>query len=150
MIIDNIKNLIRYDLPHKDAIIDFLRSQDLVSISDGEHDILGRDLFVRVMSYEPKPAVENKFEAHRIYADLQLVVVGCELMQTAAADQLVPVTEYDQVKEYQFFQANGFINDLVIRSNEFAIFFPGEAHRPSCQYLDQKIKVKKLVFKIKV
>ena len=150
MIIDHIKNLSRYNLPHKDAIIDFLKRQDPMTIPDGEHEILGRDLFVRVMSYEPKPANENRFEAHRIYADLQLVVGGCELMQTAPADQLVPMTEYDTQKEYQFFEAKGFINDSVIRSNEFAIFFPGEAHRPSCRYQDQESKVKKLVFKIKV
>jgi len=93
MIIDAITQLSRYSIPQKEKIIAFLKSRDLRSVPDGEHEIDGRELFVRVMSYTPKPAAENKFEAHRVYADLQYVVEGVELMQTAPADQLKPVTE---------------------------------------------------------
>ncbi len=150
MITDNIKQLSRYALPYKDKIIAFLESRDPNLVDDGEHEIDGRNLFVRVMSYEPKPAEENKFEAHRVYADLQYVASGIELMQTAPNDQISPITEYDPIKEYQFYKAGGAINDLVVRQGEFTIFFPGEAHRPSCLYKDQRVKVKKLVFKIKI
>lgn len=150
MILDSIDNLAKYDLPMKDKILAFLKSKDPKTVPDGEHEIDGRDLFVRVMSYKAKPAQENSFEAHRIYADVQFVAQGCELMQVAPTDQLLATTEYSVADEYQFFNAKGFISDLTVREGEFTVFFPGEAHRPSCKHVAYDGVVKKLVFKIKM
>ncbi len=150
MILDHIDHLPRYALPYKDKIIAFLKAQDPKTVPDGEHEIDGRNLFVRVMSYEPKPAAENKFEAHRIYADLQYVADGVELMQVVSSDRLTPITEYLPEKEYQFFSAEKDITDLVVRTGEFTIFYPGEAHKPSCRHESNVGIVKKLVFKIKM
>ena len=150
MIIDHIQNLGRYALPQKERIIEFLNAQDPLAIPDGEHAIDGRHLFVRVMSDHLKPAEENKFETHRLYADLQYVAQGVELMQTAPADRLTPLTGYDATGDYQFFTADGLVSDLVIRAGAFAVFYPGEPHRPGCRSQETTDKIKKLVFKIKV
>ncbi len=150
MILDHIDNLSRYTIPYQDKISAYLKTNKPHDIPDGEHEIDGRNLFVRVMTYAPKPATENSFEAHRIYADLQYVASGIELMQVTPPDQLEPTTDYDPTKEYQFFKSKGIITDCVVRAGEFTVFFPGEAHRPSCQYLSHTDKVKKLVFKIKI
>ena len=150
MILDTIENLSKYDVPAKDKIIAFLKSRDPKTVPDGEHEIDGRNLFVRVMSYTAKPASENSFEAHRIYADVQFVADGVELMQVAPKDQLTATTDYSEKDEYQFFKANGFISDLTVRRGEFTVFFPGEAHRPSCLHASYNGIVKKLVFKIKI
>lgn len=150
MILDTLDQLSRYQIPHARDIITFMASQNPMDVADGEHEILGRELFVRVMSYEPKPAHENRFEAHRVHADVQLVVQGVELMQVAPLDQLKPLTEYDAKGDCQFFSASGFWTDLTVRANTFAIFFPGEAHRPACLYQDHRARVKKFVFKIKM
>lgn len=150
MILDNIQNLSRYALPYKEKIAEFLNSRDPRNVPDGEHEICGRELFVRVMSNELKEANENKFETHQIYADLQYVASGVELMQVTPRDQLITITQYDQNGDYQFFKSEKFITDLVVREGEFTIFYPGEAHRPSCIYQNNKGKTKKLVFKIKI
>lgn len=150
MISDHINNISRYNIPNMDKILHYLSNNDPKQVADGEHEIDGRNLFVRVMSYEPKPAAENKFETHQVYADLQFVASGIELMQLAPADQLTPLTAYDAAGDYHFFSAKVAITDLVVREGEFTVFFPGEAHRPSCRYADNTNKVKKLVFKIKI
>ncbi len=150
MIFDTINQLNHYSIPSKEKIISFLKNNDPRHLSDGEHSIDGKDLFVKVMSYVPKPALEKEFETHRVYADLQYVVTGVELMQTVPSTELKPNTEYDPVGDYQFFKAEHFINDHVVRAGQFMVFFPGEAHRPSCLYQNHTASVKKLVFKIRI
>ncbi len=150
MILDNIQDLKRYNFPKADAILKFIAENDCVNLPDGEMEILGRDLFVRIMSYVPKPADQNRFEAHQVHADLQYVAQGIELMQVAPPDALTPITEYDAKGDFHFFQAKENISDLVVRQGEFTVFYPGQAHRPSCQYRGYAGPVKKLVFKIKI
>ncbi len=150
MILDNIQQLKRYQVPQTEAILKFIATHDCVNLPDGEMEIDGRNLFVRIMSYAPKPADQNRFETHRINADLQYVAQGIELMQIVPSDALTPATDYDAKGDYQFYTAEKNITDLVVRQGEFTVFYPGEAHRPSCLYQNNKGLVKKLVFKIKI
>ena len=150
MITDSIDQLKRYGVPKTEAILKFIAGHDCSHLPDGEIEIEGRQLFVRVMSYIPKPAVENRFETHRIYADLQYLVSGAEIMQTARMNELTPSTEYDNKGDYLFFKDPSAVTELIVKEGEFAVFYPGKPHRPSCAFEGYKGKVKKLVFKIKI
>ena len=149
MIFDNFKNLKRYDIPQIGNILEFVAKKDCSNLPLGQIDIVGTDLFVRVMEYVPKPANENSFETHRIHADLQYIVSGVELMQIASSDTLKPLRDYDLQGDCQFFSSNESTVNVIVRAGEFTYFYPNEAHRPSCQYKKSNQKVKKLVFKIK-
>ena len=150
MIVDKIEHLHRYAVPKTDAILKFIADHDCAALPDGEMEIEGRQLFVRIMSYVPKPAAENRFETHRLYADVQYVVGVAEIMQTARTEDLTPLTEYDPKGDYHFFKAQGAISAFVVKAGEFAVFYPPQAHRPSCSYEGHQGPVKKLVFKIKI
>ena len=150
MITDTIGCLKRYAVPQTGPILDFIARHDCAHLPDGEIEIEGRELFVRVMSYVPKPALENRFETHHVYADLQFVANGIEIMQTARVNDLIPLTEYDQKGDYQFFKNPCPVTDLIVKAGEFAVFYPHEAHRPSCLYEGYPGMVKKLVFKVKI
>ena len=150
MIYDRIESLKKYSVPKADAILDFIAKNDCVNFPDGEHEIDGRNLFVRVMTYEPKPAQENKFETHQVHADLQYIARGIELMQVALPEDLTPITDYDPKTDFRFYTAGKGISDFVVQAGEFTVFYPGTPHRPSCLYKDNKEQVKKLVFKIRM
>ena len=150
MIIDQITNILRYDFPFRLEIERFLAATDPVRVTSPEHVILGRQLFVRSMQYRTKDPREGKFETHRLYMDLQYVVKGSEIMETAPADVLQPLTDYDPKGDYHFFTAGRDISRHLIRAGEFAVFFPGEAHRPCCSPAEGPNEVTKLVFKILV
>lgn len=150
MITDNIDQLKRYAVPKTESILKFIADHDCFNLPDGEIEIEGRQLFVRIMSYVPKLSQENRFETHREYADLQYVVSGAEIMQTARLKDLTPSTEYDNKGDYQFFKVSGGISDLIVQAGEFAVFYPNQPHRPSCFYEGYNGRVKKLVFKIKI
>jgi YhcH/YjgK/YiaL family protein len=148
VIIDSIQQLSRYDIPFQHDIARFLKTADLSALSVPEHIIDGRSLFVRPMTYQTRDPAQGKFETHRLYMDLQYVVKGSEIMETAPADALEPLTEYDPEGDYHFFTAKKDISRAVVRAGEFAVFFPGEAHRPCCSPADGVTDVSKLVFKI--
>jgi YhcH/YjgK/YiaL family protein len=150
MITDSIDHLKRYAVPKTEAILKFIADHECARLPDGEMEIEGRELFVRIMSYVPKPAAENRFEIHRIYADVQYLASGAEIMQTARMKDLSPLTDYDPKGDYHFFKASGAITDLIIQAGEFAVFYPNQAHRPSCLWEGHKGLVKKLVFKVKM
>jgi biofilm protein TabA len=150
MIYDRMKDLSRYEIPMIDEIMTFLKKNDPLSVTGTEIEINGRDLFVRPGAYQTRLPEEGRFETHSVYADLQYVVSGAEVMQFAPAGALTPATEYDVKGDIQFFTAQKDIIDVVVRAGEFIVYFPGEAHRPMCQRGFGPEAVKKLVFKIKM
>lgn len=150
MIFDHVGHLNRYSIPYLIYVQEFLSRSDLYTLTDPEIELRGRDVFVRIMRYVPKHASHNKFETHRAYADIQIVLQGRELMQVAPSEELKVLTEYDNQKDYQFFTVERNISDLVVDYDHFTVFFPGEAHRPSCLVEEGDGEVLKLVFKIRV
>src|SRR5689334_15305776 len=114
MIFDQVGHLSHYThIPMIKDVVEFLGRSALVDLKDPEIEIRGRDLFVRVMRYHPKPAEQNKFETHRAYADIQVMVKGKEIMQFARPQDLKPTTEYDAKNDYRFFTVDKNISDLV-------------------------------------
>ena len=150
MITDNIDQLKRYAVPKADTILKFIAEHDCTQLPDGEIEIQGRELFVRVMSYIPRTAAENRFEIHHVYADVQYVASGAEIMQIARLKDLTPLAEYDKKGDYHFFKSSGATSDVIVQAGEFAVFYPDQAHRPSCAYEGYKGLVKKLVFKVQI
>jgi YhcH/YjgK/YiaL family protein len=152
MIIDTLQNLARYNIRHAEKILAFISRNDCTTLPNEEIPIDGKDLYVRVQSYEPKNKDENKFETHIVHADVQYVSQGKELIQIANIADLTPTMEHDVEKDYRLYSLTKptHCTDLVINTGDFALFLPGEAHRPSCRVGDEIVTVKKLVFKIRM
>ena len=108
-----------------------------------------RDLFVRVGEYVTAPQASKRFETHRLYADVQYLVQGVEVMGIATQGPLLPLVDYDELQDIQFFQTPKYVENLIVSSGDFVLFLPGEAHQPGCLY-QSSVKVKKLVFKVKM
>jgi biofilm protein TabA len=113
-----------------------------------EIEIKGRDLFVRPSSFMTRDADSARFEAHRIYADVQYVAEGVERMQFAPSSALKTVTPYDVTKDIEFFTAEGMISNIVVPAGYLVVFLKNEGHRPCCHYGNTPSHVKKLVFKV--
>ena len=151
MIFDQLSELGRYShIPFLEDVRQFLGRPDLLELTEPEIPVRDRDVFVRVIRYHPKPADQNKFETHRVHADIQVILKGKEIMQTARTQDLKPATDYDNSNDYQFFTVDKDISDLVVNAGDFVVFFPGEGHRPSCLCDDYAGENLKLVFKIRM
>lgn len=136
-------------IPYLDAMLKFMAEHDLMALPTGEHDIVGRDLFLRVFRYAPREAATAKFETHRLYGDVHIVLKGVENIQTVRSELLMPATEYDEAKDIQFFTADRDISDIIVGEQEFAYFAAGESHKPMCRARELSEPIAKFVFKIK-
>src|SRR5688572_2026405 len=68
--------------------------------ADGRYDIEGDDVFALVQSYDTVPSADKKYESHRVYADIQYIVEGSEVIYYAPTAGLVPTMAYDETKDY--------------------------------------------------
>ena len=149
MIIDNIKNLEKYEKVHEQIknVIDFLENFNKNNFKPGRIDI-NENLFASLQSYQTLKAEEKEFEVHKDYIDLQYIVKSSERIDFATKDSYGKSYEID--KEGDFFLTNDIKNHskLFLNEGDFAIFFPGEFHKPGCS-LENDRDMQKIVFKIK-
>lgn len=132
MITDTLQNLPRYRGLHKnlDLAIDWLQSHDLAALPNGRNEVAGDAVFINVMDADLRDAEGTAFEYHRRYADLQIDLTGAEHWGWAAAG--AEDKPFDEAADVGFVtgpeQASG-----TLGAGRFALFLPGEPHKPSCR-----------------
>lgn len=147
MIKDNIKNAnIYYNLsPLMETAFKFLETTDFSQYEKGSYEIKGRDIYMNVEEYTTR--VSSNVEAHKKYIDIQFMISGEENMGVASLDELTVSEEYDDQRDVAFYK--GDVQKILVKENEFIVFFPTDAHLP-CQVVDESRHVKKVIVKIKM
>lgn len=150
MIFDKLINIKKYkNIPNVNLIADFFESNKskISQLQEGDMEIKGKELYVKILRYVPKKAEENNFESHKIYVDVQVIISGIENMQITGIDNVEHIDGYDAIKDVQFFSAKDNISDIIVRKDEFIVFSQGEVHKPGCIHKNICNSVFKLVFK---
>ncbi len=129
-----------------DQAFTFLKRNNLIDLSIGDHELDGRKVFVKVSAYNSKNPEEKFFETHQNYTDIHLVLSGTEYIGSADAAGMTEKTPYDKENDIQFYQVNN-SKSHIAAPGTFFLFFPGEPHRPGVK-IDKSIPVKKIVIKI--
>lgn len=119
------------------AAFEYLRRTDLASVLDGTHQVEGDDVFAMFQHNAMKPRPACRWEAHRKYADIQLVIAGQEGMGVAPLADFDVEVPYDDAKDVGFHRPkhplggpdnNGTV--AWVRTGEFALFLPSDVHMP--------------------
>ena len=128
---------------------EYLARTDLTALPLGRTDIEGDDMYVLLSEAETREPARVRFEAHRRYIDIQLVVRGQEAIGVTPVSGLTTVELYDPAGDIEFFAAPPESATLALRAGDFAVFAPGDAHRPSL-HLDGPHVSRKAVVKVSV
>ena len=129
-------------------VADFLETHDLSTLAPGRIDLEG-GVFLNVCEPYRPYAAGDKWEAHKRYADLQIVVSGDECMDCCALCDCIGAGEYFEEDDYMFYdKCEGSITTVKAFPQTFAYFAPTDPHRPGIKYLSDKVC--KAVFKIPV
>lgn len=134
--------------PRFGAAFDWLLAFD-PKTPDGRHAIAGDDIFALVQSFTTGPANEKEFETHRDRIDIQYVFEGLEQMLCVRAEGLTVRTPYDPARDIAFYHDPADYSSLVCAPGSFAIFFPHDAHKPTCA-VKAPVPARKVVVKIRV
>jgi len=151
MILDRLENSAKYAClgPRFVKAFELLRAGNLMAKEAGTYEVDGRKLYYMVQNYTTKPSEERRFEAHRVYADIQVVFSGREVMGVSQPAGLEMKTPYDEAKDILFFGTPADYTALKMSAGEFVVLFPGEPHMPQCQW-DGPAQVGKVVFKVAI
>jgi biofilm protein TabA len=126
---------------------EYLTRTDLTALPIGRTTIDGDDMYVTVSEAETRSPDQARFEAHRRYIDIQLVVRGQEAIEVAPTSKLATAEPYDATKDIEFFETPKQLATLALHAGEFAVFVPGDGHRPSL-HLDGPHVSRKAVVKV--
>lgn len=117
---------------------------------NGRYGIDGDKMYATVMEYETEEGAPSKFEVHRRYADLQVLIAGHETIFVRMAKGLSVHTPYNPEKDCEFLTA-GSRNDaanLQLFPGCFAFLLPQDAHMGKGVTCLGRSKLKKVVIKI--
>lgn len=151
MIVDDVSNLSRYAsaIPRLEVVARFLAGLDLAALKPGRHDIAGDDAYMNVMEYATVPESERKWESHRKYIDVQIVLRGSESIGYCPASSLGDDGAYSAEHDAVIYGGDCEpCTRLFVPERGFCAFFPGEAHRPGCDSGHADTSVLKAVVKI--
>ncbi|WP_052360979.1 YhcH/YjgK/YiaL family protein [Geminisphaera colitermitum] len=117
---------------------------------------LGEGVFAMEQVYQTKPHNEGRWEAHRAYIDVQVIIQGAELMEIAETSRLQVEEDHTPGRDVLFFRpipagaTGGGASVLLADTGFVGVFFPVDAHRPSLAVTEGRGIVHKTVVKVPV
>lgn len=137
--------------PKLGRAFEWLKANDLKSIKPGQViKVDGDRISAQIHSYDSIRPEEARFEAHRCYIDIQIVVSGSEMIYWSPLSRLTKIqTPYDYARDLVFFEDPDFSIPLRLEAGDYAVFFPSDGHKPKCVVSDP-VKVGKIVVKVAV
>jgi YhcH/YjgK/YiaL family protein len=145
MIIDTLDNLEKYESlnPLFHEVVEFLKKNDLKTLSPGKTEIVGDDLFVNITTAKGKSPEDAILETHKKMIDIQIPLSCAETYGYTPLCQL-PEVDYDKEKDITKYEGPA-QSYLTAEPGMFAIFFPQDGHAPCISVEDE---IMKAIFKI--
>ena len=151
MIVDRLENADLYlaSSPRFAKAFDALRNPRFVHQPDGRYEIDGDRIFCLIQRYTTRPPEKCVVESHRRYIDIQLVVTGVELVRVAHPEGLETTQAYDASSDKALYRPIETMSAVRLGAENFAVFFPHDAHMP-CLQAGEPSDVHKAVVKVLV
>lgn len=130
--------------------VEWLRSQDLLSLAPGRVVIDGEAMYANVDEVTTKPWREIRPESHRRYIDVQCVVSGRERVGATRSDGQQRIVEAQPEKDVYFYEST--VADEVVWeavSGTVYVLYPEDIHRP-CGAVNEPEMIRKVVVKVRL
>ncbi len=149
MVLDLLTYASRYAplLPGLSDAFAFLQRPGTDLLPDGRYPIIGDRVFALVQTYDTQPFAGGFPEAHRRYADVQVVTAGSEWFGYAPLSDQPIEQPYDAARDILFVRGDTLPYRLT--PGAFALFLPHDAHLPGRTTTTPE-RVRKIVVKIQI
>ncbi|EPP1046658.1 N-acetylneuraminate anomerase [Yersinia enterocolitica] len=128
-------------------VLAYLAKTPLAQLSCGRHEIDGELIFMNVMEFDTQLAENKKAEMYQTYADVQLLISGIEGIEYSVLTPTEHLEPYHADDDYQLIAEIPDKSQLRMLPGMFAVFLPGEPHKPGCQIAGSGT-IKKAVVKV--
>ena len=105
-----------------------------------------------VSEYETKSVEDAKFEAHKKFIDVQLILSGREVIGVMPTERMRLgncIGEYNPEKDVELYRECGDYDAKLLEAGDFLILYPEDGHMPGV-HADGPCDMKKIVLKIPV
>ena len=99
------------------------------------------------MNFHLQHTEEQRFEVHRKYLDIQIIVDGMEYVEYADIKDLETKVPFDEGKDLELLSGSG--SKIRITPDMFYILYPSDGHKPCC-HENAPTTYKKVLAKIKI
>ena len=134
--------------PNLAKAISWLEAGGWDALPEGRHEIAGTEVYALVSRYNSKTPEDARYETHRDYIDIQVVVSGQEIVEARTAEGLVVSVPYKPDIEYFATPEPGTCHKLLLSPGTALIFFPEDAHRPGLARGGVPEPIHKVVLKV--
>jgi len=134
MITDMLKNASQYECLGErfQRAFAYLQATDLTALAPGRYEIDGDKLFMLIQEYETRALSAGKWEAHKLYADIQYIIKGKEQMGYAVLSAMDGADDQTPTKDIIIFTTDNGAGSFVRHTaGQFSVFFPQDAHMPN-------------------
>ncbi|MFK3660619.1 N-acetylneuraminate anomerase [Scandinavium sp. NPDC088450] len=114
----------------------------------GRYELQGDDVFMNVMQFATQAPELKKAELHVQYIDIQLLLAGEERILYGVADSAREGEARHIEEDYQLCCRIEEEQSISMKPGMFAVFMPGEPHKPGCVVTDEA-EIKKVVIKVR-
>ncbi len=95
---------------------------------DATYEIVGRDMYAMVQSYDTEAEPSPILEAHRKFIDIQYCIAGAEYIAVAPLDESTIKTPYDAERDVAFYYAQKMMTLCAMTPGRFVLLFPTDEH----------------------
>lgn len=120
-----------------------------VPVGESQRIELGDGIFALEQAYNTKARTDGKWESHRKFIDVQVILVGVEIMEVCEISRLKQTQDLTPGKDMIFYGDTIEGSAIRLNSGEAAILFPPDGHKPGIR-VDQPTLVRKVVVKVPV
>ncbi|EAW3256093.1 YhcH/YjgK/YiaL family protein [Salmonella enterica subsp. enterica serovar Kentucky] len=112
------------------------------------YELQGDNVFMNVMQLTTQMPAEKKAELHEQYIDIQLLLTGVERIAFGMSGAARQCEEMHVEEDYQLCSQIVDEQTITLQAGMFAVFMPGEPHKPGCA-VDEPDDIKKVVVKVR-
>lgn len=152
MIATPIENLGRYKAlgPNLSKAISWLEAGGWENLPEGRHEIAGTAVYALVSRYDSKGPEDARYETHRDYIDIQVLVSGREIVEARSSEGLAVAVPYKPDIEFYAPPEPDTCHTLLLSPGTALVFFPEDAHRPGLAIKGVPEPIHKVVVKVAV
>lgn len=114
----------------------------------GCYSLQDDDIFMNIMQFVTQDPAQKKAELHEQYIDIQLLLAGEERILFGIAGSARECEEKHIAEDYQLCNHIALDQSMVLIPGMFAVFMPGEPHKPGC-VVESTRDIKKVVVKVR-
>jgi len=114
----------------------------------GRYELQSDNIFMNVMELTTQLPTEKKAELHEQYIDIQLLLAGEERIQFGVYGSARQCEDFHPEEDYQLCSEIANVQTITLQPGIFAVFMPGEPHKPGCA-IGEPGKIKKVVVKVR-